>query len=245
MSTHPHTAETKNHGKDGIFRRIGSIIRRMTVMVWPDNCAICDNKLERGESTLCLKCLTDIPRIRSDSEQMVHGAPGNRVRVRSWFIYDHDDISHRLIHDIKYHDRRRLARKLGREFAMQKLADGLPVDVIVPIPLHWTKYVVRSYNQTREIALGINDVTGIPVSKNLYAAVAHDSQTNRNREERSRNVEDIFAVKNPAEFDGKHIAILDDVITTGATMHSALQSILKVSSPASVTFLSLAQTKHF
>lgn len=211
-------------------------------MLWPVACPLCEAPLTADEPTLCLECLVRIPRIRKDRLIPFVGVPGNVVIERSWFVYSHDDPSHRLIHDIKYHDRIKLARRLGREFAMQKLLDCLPIDVILPIPLHWTKLVSRGYNQTYQIALGIRDVVGIPVGKNLYALRPHTSQTLNTRDDRNENVRGIFAVKHPETLNGRHVALLDDVITTGATMFSALDSLLKVCAPASVTFLSLART---
>ena len=218
--------------------------RRAIRPLFPLNCVLCEKELRKGETFLCLDCLVSIPRIRTDYALTYVGAPNNTIEVKSWFIYDSNDASHRLIHDIKYHDRRKLARKLGREFALHKLETDTTIDVILPVPLHWTKQLRRGYNQTREIALGIKDVTGVEVSKNLYAKRTHATQTHMNREERARNVRNLFALRRPEELDGKHIAILDDVITTGATMTGALETILAISAPASVTFLSLARTQN-
>ena len=224
-------------------RRLAARVRRMFINVWPTNCPICDRKLSVGETTVCLKCLAEMNIIKSDTASPYVGAPGNSVTVRSWFIYDHHEPCHRLIHLIKYHDCRKLARKLGREFAYHKLDDNLQIDAILPVPLHWTKFVSRSYNQTREIARGIKDVLDIEILTNLYALRPHHTQTHRNKQERIDNVKGIFGVRRPQQLNGRHIALLDDVITTGATMFSAIESILEVSAPASVTFLSLARTK--
>ena len=223
---------------------IGFTLRRMVSLIWPINCSVCDTPLRRHEHTICLKCIADLPRIRTDHELPYIGTGNNNINIISWFLYSKDYPSHRLIHDIKYHGMRNLARRLGREFAMQKLVDANDIDILVPIPLHWSKFWVRGYNQTREIALGIKDVKGVPVSKNLYAVKSHVSQTLSSREQRAENVSGIFEVRNPSELDGKHIALVDDVITTGATMFSALDSILKSASPRSVTFLSLARTQN-
>ena len=227
-----------------VYRKVGKFLRRLFVYVLPDNCPLCDAPLHNGEHPLCLNCLAGIPRFRSDSEMVVVGVPGNTIRVKSWFVYHHEDASHRLIHDIKYHDRCKLARKLGREFAMQKLMDETAIDVILPIPLHWTKRLLRGYNQSREIARGIRDVTGISVGKHLYATRLHGTQTRSNREQRADNVKGTYAVRKGHELNGKHVALLDDVITTGSTMSAALDALMEVATPASVTFLSLARTRQ-
>lgn len=237
------TAKIRRSGRTWI-QDMAHKVRRMLSFVWPDECPVCNKTMLANESPLCLDCLAGMPRIDRDLFLTYIGPPQSKVTVITWFVYNQSEKSHILIHHIKYHDRFNLARKLGREFALQKLIDRqqLP-DIILPIPLHWTKHLKRGYNQTREIAEGIRDVTNIPVGRNLYAARSHDSQTSRSRLGRVENVRNIFAVRRPGQLDGKHIAILDDVITTGSTMLSALETILKVSRPASVTFLSLAKTQ--
>ena len=230
----------QKYRKNKFFR----LTRRLVGNVWPRNCHICETALNDDEEILCLKCLALISTIRQDEQMPYIGAPGNIVKVRSWFVYSREEPSSQLIHAIKYHDRRRLARKLGREFAVHRLRDNLPVDMLLPIPLHWTKHFTRSYNQVREISRGISDVTGIPVTRNLYARRSHATQTRSNRQERMDNVADVFAVRKPEELDGRHIAIVDDVLTTGATLLSALKSIMAVATPASVTFLTLGRTRN-
>lgn len=218
-------------------------IRRALAIIWPDNCPVCGTPLRNHEEVVCLDCLMNIDRIDKDEIQPYLGVPGNSVTIRSWFNYNRQHPSHILIHNIKYRGGIYLARRLGREFAMQKLLDDRPIDIIIPIPLHWTRYVRRSYNQTREVARGINDMTGIPVKSNLRAVFPHSSQTQVGYEERTANVSGVFNVKNPHELDGLHIALLDDIITTGSTMMSALKAILDVARPASVTFLSLGRAR--
>ncbi|MDE6396959.1 MAG: ComF family protein, partial [Muribaculaceae bacterium] len=155
---------------------------------------------------------------------------------------------HKLIHAIKYHDRPLLARYLGREFASELVADRFfennPVDIILPIPLHWTRFVKRTYNQARQIALGVSDMTGIPIGDNLQAVRRHVSQTKSGSESRARNVEGVFGVRHAEELDGLHIALLDDVITTGATITAAAGAIINADiKPASLTFISLGATQ--
>lgn len=227
------------------MNNLSKVLRHLFSPIWPVNCPICNNPLLPHEEVLCLGCLAKIPRINIDRTHTFLGAPENSVKQYSWFVYNTEHPAHLLIHDIKYNDRRKLARKLGREFAMQKLMDNKSFDLIIPIPIHWTKLLKRSYNQTHEIALGVSDILKVPVSKALYAKREHDTQTRKSTKQRIKNVEGIFALRDPEKLNGMNIAILDDVITTGATMFSALQAILEKSSPASVSFLSLAQTGSF
>lgn len=226
------------------FYELTHRLRRLLFVIWPDTCPICGDNLPATESPVCLNCLAKMPLAGAARELVYIGAPDNKVKIVSWFTYNVHDESHRLIHHIKYHDRPTLARKLGRELAEHKGEELGQVEILLPIPLHWKKYIKRSYNQTLEIARGIADITGARISNNLYARRDHASQTHYNNLERAHNVSGIFAVKRAEELNGRHIAIVDDVITTGATMYSALRPILDACTPASVTFLSLAATNR-
>lgn len=233
-----------------VHKKIGKALRRI---VWPETCLLCDRQLTLDEKYICLHCLTEMPRTR------FHLNPENRVarlvlplapNVRSacWFFYHHDSRWHKLIHTIKYHDRPGLAIYLGREFGEELLADGFfagnPVDVILPIPLHTTRLLRRTYNQAALIARGLAEIISIPVGDNLIAVKSHRSQTRNNSESRSLNVEGIFAVRHPEELNGLHIAILDDVITTGATITAAANAIIEAGiKPASLTLISLGATR--
>lgn len=239
-----HIQPVRDSSFKGLMEKVSSFGRRIITPVWPVCCPLCDKPLYREEGIICLDCLSKIPRILVDAQLPYLGVPGNVVVERSWFVYDREDPSHELIRHIKYHDRYRLARKLGREFAMQKLGDGVQIDVLLPIPLHWSKYIKRGYNQSYRIALGIKDVLGIKIGRNLCAIRPHLSQTMCDGESRNENVRGIFAIKKPSELDGRHIALVDDVITTGATMFSALDTVLESCTPASVMFLSLARGKQ-
>lgn len=217
-------------------------LRTVLHPLWPYCCPVCGDALPFSEWPLCLGCLARLPRVNADMRLPYVGAPGNMVTVRSWFVYNPESDFHRLIHDIKYHNRPHLARQLGREFALEKLVEGLQPDIIVPVPVHWTKLLLRGYNQTQRIALGISDITGVEVGSHLYAVRSHATQTMVARHERQTNVRGIFGIRNPRQLDGRHVAILDDVYTTGATLAETLRTILAASRPASVTFLTLGRT---
>jgi len=233
-----------------IGRNLGRLGRRAVSGLLPRVCPLCGRELADDESVLCLHCLASLPRIRrtrSDMQMVFLGAPDGHIRVISWFVYNHEHPSHRLIHDIKYHDRRFLGNGLGREFGREVMAHGDPdddpIDIILPIPLHWTKHLRRGYNQAREIALGFADIVGAEVRSNLYARRSHRTQTLQSSVERNENVTGIFGIRHPRDLDGRHVAVLDDVITTGATITAAMHSILAVSSPASLTAISLGNTR--
>lgn len=238
------------HAVQNAMRWLGRIGQHLAAGFWPRVCVLCHRDLEKNEDILCLHCLASLPLVRRSNPdlQIVYlGAPGGHIRVLSWFVYNHEHPSHTLIHNIKYHDRRFTAEKLGREFGRTVIAhgdlDSHPIDLILPIPLHWGKYIKRGYNQADEIARGFAEITGCKVGNNIYARRAHKTQTQRAQIDRAENVKDIFAIHHPDQLNNRHIAILDDVITTGATVIAAVKAILDVSHPASITAISLANTR--
>ncbi|MFN8321940.1 MAG: hypothetical protein U0T74_04730 [Chitinophagales bacterium] len=114
------------------------------------------------------------------------------------------------------------------------------IDLVVPEPLHWKKLKARGYNQCNSIATGISVSLNTPCSLNaLNRHHENISQTKKKRFDRWENVEDIFSVTNPAQLTGKHILLVDDVVTTGATSETCMQTILQVPGTR-VSFVSLA-----
>lgn len=230
------------------FRRL---ISMAVSMAYPDLCPVCSAALVQGEKCLCLKCLAAMPRTFSHRDPaagiLSRLAPVCPVKnVASWFYYDPGGTYSRLIMDAKYNDMPLLAMQLGELFARELTADGFfdTIDLIVPVPLHWTRRLARGYNQSRRIALGISRVTGIPLSDNLFARRPHKSQTSFSRERRLANVRGVFALRHAGVFSGHHILLVDDIITSGATMESALTAIMAAIPPASVSLLSLGLTRE-
>lgn len=219
----------------------------LTELIFPRLCVTCGDKLIEQEQWICLHCLHHIPRTN------FHRYPENKVaqlfygKVRiefatSFFLFTKGSKYQRLIHYLKYNGMKELGAEMGKQFAIDLLQsdDFSSIDLICPVPLHPKREKKRGYNQSCWIALGMANQMHKPVSiGNLIRVVANETQTRKNRFERWQNVEGIFALTNPEAYAGKHILLVDDVVTTGATIEACAQAILSATD-ARVSIATLA-----
>ena len=223
-------------------------LRELLQLFFPETCEVCGNSLRYGEHILCTDCLLDIPQIHLHNlehnpvEELFAGSVPFE-RATAFFNYQkHTQYAH-LVHKLKYQGREDIGILLGELFgvALQKSGFLTGIDAIVPIPLHPKRQRKRGYNQSAVLAQGIANITGIAILENaVIRAVNTKTQTRKNKEERAQNVQGIFEVAVPSQLDGKHILILDDVITTGATCISCAETILHHSNAKSISFASIA-----
>jgi ComF family protein len=137
----------------------------------------------------------------------------------------------KLVHNLKYNGVREIGHEMGRIYANSLRSSGFfdDIDLIVPVPLHPSKQRRRGFNQSEYISSGISEVAGLPVDlKSLKRISVSDTQTRRSRYERWMNVEGIFDVADAQALRGKHILLVDDVITTGSTIESCATELLKI-----------------
>lgn len=162
-------------------------------------------------------------------------------KAASMFYYYKGSPYVDIIHRAKYRQRPVILRKMARKYAVMlqdaSFFDG--IDVIVPVPLHLWKLIRRGYNQSEKIARGLSDVTGIPVAKGLVAYRGHGSQTSKGSFSRWVNTMDVYGVRDPERFSGKHVLVVDDVITTGATILACVRAIEESVKGVKVSVLSL------
>lgn len=195
-------------------------------LFFPRTCIVCGNTLEHDEDYLCMQCLMDLPRtnyhLRSDNpiEQMFWGKIPVE-RATSYLYYRKGSDFRRILHLLKYGGCKELGEAMGRCMALELLPSGFfsGMDVIIPVPLHEKKKALRGYNQSEWIARGVAAVAKIPIDVTSVAREKNtDTQTRKSTFERWENVEGIFRLLDSDTFEGKHILLIDDVLTTGATI---------------------------
>ena len=197
-------------------------------LFYPRVCAACGDALLKDEETVCLKCRYLLPKTGYEMNPENPLAQGFYGRVKfhavtaCFFFAKQGKVQH-LIHELKYKGNWEagvfLGQQLGESIKDAPLFQG--IDYLVPIPLHPKREKKRGYNQSMMIARGISEITNIPIGdKYLIRVVNTSTQTKKSKEERFQNVKDIFQVCHADELQDKHILLIDDVLTTGATLES-------------------------
>jgi ComF family protein len=165
----------------------------------------------------------------------------------SLFFFTAKSRTQHLIHQIKYHDKREAAIELGRILG-KKLAISTTfkdIDFIIPVPMHPTKQRWRGYNQAEMFAQGLSDAMQISVETTILRKVKMTvSQTKMNRTQRLENTQEVFELANPSLLRGKNILIVDDVMTTGATLESCAVAISKQLPDVKISFATIAYAWH-
>lgn len=202
---------------------------------FPRTCAGCNNSLSTGENLICTDCLYQMPKTGfwNENENPVARIFWGRVYLQNVSSFLHFQKGGRLqniIHNMKYKNIKEIGTFLGKLYGYElKNIPNSNVDLIIPVPLHKSKLRKRGYNQSEYIARGISEVLNLPVNTNsIERYIASDSQTRKSRFERWENVKNVFKIVEPQSFIGKHVLLVDDVITTGATLEACARAILEI-----------------
>ena len=202
-------------------------------LFYPRVCAACGEPLLKDEDTVCLKCRYTLPRTGYEHHpdnpvaQSFYGRVRLHAATSCFFFAKSGKVQH-LIHQLKYKGNKYagmfLGEQIGESIKDEPLFQG--IDYIIPVPLHPKRERQRGYNQSLVIAFGIHEATGIPIGdKYLVRGVYTETQTHKSAEERFKNVKDIFKVRFADELKGKHVLLVDDVLTTGATLESCAHQL--------------------
>ena len=228
----------------------GLWIRDLGNLLFPRICYACGETLTRQEEVICSYCRFKLPKtnFHRHTDNPVEKIFWGRVYLRSassFLFFNKGGNVQKLIHLLKYKGKKQVGFFLGKLFGMDLLDsdDFKNIDFIIPVPLHPKKQHKRGFNQSTVIADGIGRSLRKPVvDDNLIRLVNTASQTKKTRYSRWENVKDVFAVSNPENLTGKHILLVDDVLTTGATLEACAQKILEVEgTEVSVATIAYAQ----
>jgi ComF family protein len=225
------------------------MFRDFVALLFPGTCALCEQGLSKGENHICLNCLHKLPRYRNElnqDEAYKHFIESHRFEgFYAYLKFYKKGITQKLLHQIKYNRMPVLGEKIGflLGIEMKKMTPTLHMDLVIPVPLHPGKKKKRGYNQSDFFARGLARALGAAWScKEVSRIINNESQTDKNREERIKNVSGIFRVVRNEYLMNKHILIVDDVVTTGATLESCALTILEAV-PCRISLAALAVAK--
>jgi len=216
--------------------KIPRFIEDFISLLYPRVCAACGNSLFKHEEIICTYCLYHLPKTNyhlmenSPLDQVFWGRAQLAHTAALYNFQKKSKVQH-LIHQLKYKGRMdvgiHLGKLLGAELAVaEKFND---VSKVIPVPLHPGKQRKRGYNQSEQIAIGLANAMNIEMDATSFIRTTNtETQTRKSRFARWENVKEIFKVTAPAEIANRHILLVDDVITTGATLESAAHILLAV-----------------
>lgn len=233
--------------------KITKAVRRAGQLFCPRVCAGCRGKLLDGEDTLCTRCRYEIPLTYFWRE------PDNEIRERlsntipvenasAFYFYGKSGVFRDMMHRFKYRHQKRIGLKLGRWYGRELAETGRyrDLDLIIPLPLHPLRRLERGYNQSEWLARGLSDRLGVPVDARSVVRVkrTRSQSVKKERKERMQNVQGVFGVRRPGALQGKHLLLVDDVLTTGSTLESCARTILKAVPDCRLSIAALAYARH-
>jgi ComF family protein len=210
-----------------------NIFEDLYALFFPRTCICCGKNLFDHEELVCLMCIYSLPKTN------FHLSPDNPVSRLFWgrawienaascYYFAKGGRVQQMIHHLKYKDNKEIGVFLGKTYGEElKKAAAFPgVESIIPVPLHPKRQRKRGYNQSEVFADGLSESLDIPVEPGiLIRSVASQTQTRKSKFSRWQNVESIFVIKTPDKLENRHVLLVDDVITTGATLEACIHTL--------------------
>jgi ComF family protein len=217
-------------------------------LIFPKICFACNGVLLKHEKVICTSCQFSLPRTNYhlDKENPLTKVFWGRVDVQNvaaFYSFKKKGRVQNLLHQLKYKGAKEVGERIGELYGFDLLKSSWidSIDCIIPVPLHPKKMKKRGYNQSEYFARGLSKSTNKKLEITvLYRNKHSDTQTKKSRFNRWENVSEIFDIKNSEEIVGKHILLVDDVVTTGATLEASVKALLKVNCKVSIVTIATA-----
>jgi ComF family protein len=210
------------------------ILSDFVSLFFPRYCRGCEEALVKGEELICTKCLLELPRsyYHIETENPFYSKFKGRIPVSyvmTLFKFVKSSRVQHLLHSLKYQNQPELGNTLGRMYGYDLAGANYKnrFDLIIPVPLHASKKRRRGYNQSEEFGIGLAEVLEIACSDTFMKRVIKtETQTRKSRLNRWENVSEVFQVTKPEKIKGQRVLLVDDVVTTGATLEACGRVLL-------------------
>lgn len=231
---------------------LSNMFHSLLALLCPAQCIGCGKLLEGRAEWICTRCRAEIPLtyFHFDAQNPM------ALKIRSLcplienataqFFYINKGQWREVIHEIKYRKSWYTAFKIGYWYGFELQESPLyqDIDLLIPVPLHRSRMLRRRYNQSEQIADGIAKALQLKVNRtSLHRRHNNPSQVTRTKAERWENVQGIFAVRNPQALEGKHIMLVDDVFTTGATIISCVETLKKAAPTCRISVVTISASR--
>lgn len=226
-------------------------IKDLFYLLYPHLCLACGKNAPPYDKDICTECEATLPlsHFHKQKENSFTEKFWGRVNLHTgtaMFLFTKQSRVANLIHNLKYNGKKEIGISLGRRYGymLKREPHFKNIDCIVPVPLHWKKERKRGFNQSQMFGIGLSESMNIPCIKDGLERLSFtDSQTKKSRLERLENMHGVFAVKKNKSLKGKHILLVDDVLTTGSTLEVCAAEILKLSG-TKVSMATIAMANH-
>lgn len=213
-----------------------TILTDFVSLIYPRICVGCQEVLLKHEETLCTHCHVQLPHTHFENQnnnpvQKLFWYKLQLTHASSAYFFSKKSRIQHIIHAFKYHNQPQVATYMGKLMGQKLMSihESQPFDYVIPVPLHPLKRRLRGYNQAEKLADGIAEILKVPVStKHIIRQTANKTQTNKGLYDRWINVSSIFSVKQTGELENKHVLLVDDVITSGATIEASAQPLTNI-----------------
>ncbi|MFR9503615.1 MAG: phosphoribosyltransferase family protein [Rikenellaceae bacterium] len=232
---------------------LSSMLRDCLALLYPAHCVACGKLLEGRVEWICIPCRADIPLTH------FHIDPANPMTSRlkdifpqvesatAMFYYINKGKWRNVIHEMKYNNSWLSAVKMGIWYGSDLKESPIyqDIDVVIPVPLHFSRLLKRRYNQAEKIAEGISKAMGIKLCRHTLRRIRNNpSQVTQTKDQRWSNVQGLFAARNTKQLRGKHILLVDDVFTTGATISACIEALIKAIPDCRISVATLAVSRN-
>jgi ComF family protein len=227
------------------------MLKDFFALIYPKICVACGKSLFKNEECICTYCHYHLPKtnFHLQNDNPIEKVFWGRINIHaasSFYSFGKGGKVQHLIHELKYKGQKNIGVTLGKlyGFDLKQSERFNTVDTIIPVPLHANKQRKRGYNQSEFFAQGLSESMSVATDfKTLYRGHESQTQTKKSRFGRWKNVESIFQLNNPEVLKNKHILLVDDVITTGATLEACAQTLLQVPD-VKVSVATIAYANH-